>query len=116
MTSARALADPGAASDADLVAMMSTGSANALQALHDRYSARALRVARSVCNDQGDAEDAVQEAFVSVFTTSTTYSSSAVRALPPGDGAGRGRSALIVFASARALSIDNGLDDPWNCS
>ena len=75
MTSARALADPEAVPDAQLVAMMSTGNADALQALYDRYSARALRLARSVCNDQGRAEDAVQDTFVSVFETAMTYSS-----------------------------------------
>ena len=75
MTSARTLADPEAVSDAELVAMMSTGSADALQALYDRYSARALRLARSVCNDQGRAEDAVQDTFVSAFQTALTYSS-----------------------------------------
>jgi RNA polymerase sigma-70 factor (ECF subfamily) len=55
--------------------MMSTGRSDALQALYDRYSARALRLARSVCDDQGRAEDAVQDTFVSVFETALTCSS-----------------------------------------
>jgi RNA polymerase sigma-70 factor (ECF subfamily) len=51
------------------------GSADAFGELYDRYSARALRVARSVCRDCSTAEEAVQEAFVSIFRTSRSYRS-----------------------------------------
>ncbi len=68
-------AHPVAPSDAELMEKMSAGSADALGELYDRYSARALRVAWSVCQDRGAAEDAVQEAFVSVFRNRTAYRS-----------------------------------------
>ena len=51
------------------------GSAGAFEELYDRYSARAFRIARSVCRDYGAAEDAVQEAFVSIFKNRASYQS-----------------------------------------
>ncbi|MDQ6807213.1 MAG: sigma-70 family RNA polymerase sigma factor [Actinomycetota bacterium] len=51
------------------------GSSDAFGELYDRYSARAFRIARSVCHDRGVAEDAVQEAFVSIFKNRTSYRS-----------------------------------------
>jgi RNA polymerase sigma factor (sigma-70 family) len=41
--------------------------AGAFAELYDRHAARALRVARVVCDDTGHAEDAVQEGFLSVW-------------------------------------------------
>lgn len=49
------------------------GSTEAFGELYDRYSARAFRVARSACRDHGAAEDAVQEAFVSIFRRRAAY-------------------------------------------
>jgi RNA polymerase sigma-70 factor (ECF subfamily) len=43
--------------------------------LYDRYSARAFRVARSVCRDRSTAGDAVQEAFGSIFRNRANYRS-----------------------------------------
>jgi RNA polymerase sigma-70 factor (ECF subfamily) len=51
------------------------GSADAFGELYDRYSARAFRVARSVCRERSTAEDAVQEAFIAIFKTSMSYRS-----------------------------------------
>jgi RNA polymerase sigma-70 factor (ECF subfamily) len=52
---------------------IAAGSADALGELYDRYSDRAFRVARSVCANHGAAEDAVQEAFVSIFRRGRSY-------------------------------------------
>ena len=52
---------------------IAAGSADAFKQLYDRYSTRATRLARSVCRDDGVAEDAVQEAFVSIFRSRVTY-------------------------------------------
>jgi RNA polymerase sigma-70 factor (ECF subfamily) len=73
----RALARPNPVvlSDAELMDEIIGGSADAFGELYDRYSARAFRVARSVCRDRGAAEDAVQEAFVSIFKSRTAYRS-----------------------------------------
>jgi RNA polymerase sigma-70 factor (ECF subfamily) len=57
------------------MAEIGVGSTDAFGELYDRYSARAFRVARSVCHDYGTAEDAVQDAFVSIFRTRTSYRS-----------------------------------------
>jgi RNA polymerase sigma-70 factor (ECF subfamily) len=41
--------------------------------LYDRYAPQALTVARSVCRDPGLAEEAVQDAFESIWTSRSTY-------------------------------------------
>ncbi len=49
------------------------GSEDAFGELYDRFSARAYRIARSVCHDQGGAEEAVQELFVSIWNSRNSY-------------------------------------------
>lgn len=70
-------ADTGAAVVADydgrLMTRIESGSVDAFDELHDRYSARAYRVARWVCQEDGPAEDAVQEAFMSIWRSRTEY-------------------------------------------
>jgi RNA polymerase sigma factor (sigma-70 family) len=61
------------ASDAQLMAEASAGSVDAFGSLYDRYCDRAYRVAFAICRDDGCAQDAVQEAFVSIWTTSSGY-------------------------------------------
>jgi RNA polymerase sigma-70 factor (ECF subfamily) len=51
------------------------GDVEALGGLYDRYSARAFRVARSVCSDHSAAQDAVQEAFASILRSQANYRS-----------------------------------------
>ncbi|MDP9135970.1 MAG: sigma-70 family RNA polymerase sigma factor [Actinomycetota bacterium] len=41
--------------------------------MYDRYCARAFMVARSVCRDSGQAEDAVQEGFLSLWRSRDSY-------------------------------------------
>ncbi len=66
--------DPIAASkDAQLMKQIQSDSTDAFEQLYDRYSARAWRVARSVCHNEGRAEDAVQEAFMSIWRSRSTY-------------------------------------------
>lgn len=65
--------DPIVRDDRRLIERIAAGNADALGDLYDRYCARAYRVARSVCRDDGRAEDAVQEAFLSVWRTSGAY-------------------------------------------
>jgi RNA polymerase sigma-70 factor, ECF subfamily len=61
--------------DEELVSLLDNGSVAAFELLYDRYSTRAYRVAWSVCHDQGLAEDAVQEAFLSIWRTHGCYDS-----------------------------------------
>lgn len=58
---------------AELMTAAGGGSIDALAALYDCYSARAYRLALSICRDDGYAQDAVQEAFVSVWKSSASY-------------------------------------------
>ena len=60
-------------SDAQLMRAVSTGSVDAFGELYDRYQQRAYTVALSVCPDEGQAQDAVQDAFLSVWKTSASY-------------------------------------------
>lgn len=55
------------------MAQVRDGSADAFCVLYDRYYGRAYRVARSVCRDDGRAEEAVQEAFASMWRSRLTY-------------------------------------------
>lgn len=62
-----------ALSDASVVARLRAGDVDALAALYDRYSRRAYAVALSVCHDDGRAQEAVQDAFLSLWKSSATY-------------------------------------------
>lgn len=64
-----------AAHDEQLMGRIAGGSADALAELYDRYCGRAYRLARTVCRDTGGAEDAVQEAFISIWRSAATYQS-----------------------------------------
>ncbi len=60
-------------SDEQVMARVQAGSTVAFGVLHDRYRARAFRIARNVCHDDGRAQEAVQEAFLSIWTTRSSY-------------------------------------------
>lgn len=60
-------------SDAHLMTQIVSGSANAFEQLYDRYCPRAYAVAASVCRDAGHTEEAVQEAFISVWHNRSIY-------------------------------------------
>jgi RNA polymerase sigma factor (sigma-70 family) len=59
--------------DADLLAACSNGDEQALGALYDRYGKLAYGVALRVLDDSALAEDAVQDAFVTVWRQAATY-------------------------------------------
>lgn len=60
-------------SDASLVERVRAGDADAFATLYDRYARRAYTVALSVCQDDGRAQEAVQDAFLSLWRSSATY-------------------------------------------
>jgi RNA polymerase sigma-70 factor (ECF subfamily) len=62
-----------AVSDDDVMVCVKAGSVGALGVLYGRYRDRAYRVAWSVCRDAGRAEEAVQEAFISIWKARMTY-------------------------------------------
>jgi RNA polymerase sigma-70 factor (ECF subfamily) len=59
--------------DSQLMGEVSAGSVEAFGELYDRYCARAYGVALSVCRDEGRAQDAVQDGFLSVWKSRATY-------------------------------------------
>ena len=61
--------------DADLVLMrrMARGERNALSSFYDRHAGVALALARRTLGDAADAEEAVQDAFVSVWRRAATF-------------------------------------------
>lgn len=75
------------------MARVKDGSAAAFSVLYGRYCHRAYRVARSVCRDDGRAQEAVQEAFISVWRSRASYED-------------RGDVAGWVLTMARLRAID----------
>jgi RNA polymerase sigma-70 factor, ECF subfamily len=59
--------------DAALMREVQAGGRRALGELYDRFAPRAYRTAFFVCRDRDCAQDAVQDAFVSMWASSTTY-------------------------------------------
>jgi RNA polymerase sigma-70 factor, ECF subfamily len=62
-------------SDQELMAKVSAGGVASFVDLYDRYYQRAYRVARAVCRDDGRAQEAVQDGFLSVWNSRARYSS-----------------------------------------
>jgi RNA polymerase sigma-70 factor (ECF subfamily) len=84
-----------AAPDEDrLMAQVQAGSAEAFGELYDRYCYRAYRVAWSICRDDARAEDAVQEAFTSIWKSRGHYLSH------------RGTVAAWLLTAVRYRAID----------
>jgi RNA polymerase sigma-70 factor (ECF subfamily) len=59
--------------DATLMQEIQAGERPALGELYDRFAPRAYRTALSVCHDRDCAQDAVQDAFVSMWSSRATY-------------------------------------------
>ncbi len=59
--------------DAVLMLEVQAGERLALGELYDRFAARAFRTALAVCHDRDCAQDAVQDAFVSMWSSRATY-------------------------------------------
>jgi len=59
--------------DRELMSEMAAGSVGAFEAIYDRYCDRAYRLARTVCFDDGRAEDAVRDGFLSVWRSRGGY-------------------------------------------
>jgi RNA polymerase sigma-70 factor (ECF subfamily) len=59
--------------DAVLMREVQAGERLALGELYDRFARRAFRTALSVCHDRDCAQEAVQDAFVSMWASRATY-------------------------------------------
>lgn len=62
-------------SDEDIVRPGSLASPEGMEAMYDRYGALAFTVALRILNDEGAAEDVVQDAFLSIWRKGTTFDS-----------------------------------------
>jgi RNA polymerase sigma-70 factor (ECF subfamily) len=80
--------------DAQLMKRIESGSTEAFEELYDRYSPRAYGVAWWVCHEHGRAEEAVQEAFMSIWRSRTGYTP------------GRGTVAAWLLTTVRYRAID----------
>lgn len=60
-------------SDEELMRRAQDDQVDAFEQLFDRHGGRALRVAASVCRDTSRAEEAVQDAFLSIWRSRDTY-------------------------------------------
>lgn len=73
MSAHPAVAERSTLDDEQLMAAVKAGCVVAFDVLYGRYRHRAHRVARSVCRDEGHAQEAVQDAFMSIWRTRVTY-------------------------------------------
>lgn len=73
MRTAARHAEPGAPADATLLRRIARGDTPAFTALVERYQRRFYNVARRMLGHDGDAEDAVQLAFLRVLLKAETY-------------------------------------------
>jgi RNA polymerase sigma-70 factor (ECF subfamily) len=85
-----------AMSDGELLVAIGEGSRDAFEELHGRYRGAMLGLARGRLRDHGRAEDAVQDAFASIWRAAATYKPE----LGPG--------APWVYAVARNAIISRG--------
>ena len=92
--------DPLAATDGDLLQRVGTGDRDAFEALYRRYARSVFGLALRRLGDRGIAEDAVQEAFASVWRSAGTYR------------ADRGPGAPWLYTVARNAIADRGRRRP----
>jgi RNA polymerase sigma-70 factor (ECF subfamily) len=93
MTAHQASVDRPAITDDQVMVRVQDGSTAAFEVLYDRYCDRAYRVARSVCRDDGRAQEVVQEAFISIWRSRASYED-------------RGQVAAWVLSIVRHRAID----------
>jgi RNA polymerase sigma-70 factor (ECF subfamily) len=93
MTAHQASVDRPAITDDQVMVRVKDGSTAAFEVLYDRYCDRAYRVARSVCRDDGRAQEVVQEAFISIWRSRASYED-------------RGQVAAWVLTIVRHRAID----------
>jgi RNA polymerase sigma factor (sigma-70 family) len=66
-------ATPAASEDAELAARAVARDAGAFRAIMQRHNRRLYRIARGILRNNTEAEDAVQDAYVSAFTNPASY-------------------------------------------
>ncbi len=95
------------ATDAMLMQDVQAGECPALGELYARFASRAYRTAFSICHDRDCAQEAVQDAFVSMWSSRATYT-------PARGSVERWAMSIVCHRAiylARRRSIAAGLDD-----
>ena len=72
-TAAAPLDNPATCSDPELVLLANEGNESAIRTIVQRYNRRLYRVVRAVLQDDGDAEDAVQETYLKAFSNLKSF-------------------------------------------
>lgn len=68
--------------DEDLMALIQAGEVRGMELLHSRYTGLVRSLARGVLHNEADAEDLVQEVFLTVWTRAGSYDVSKGKPLP----------------------------------
>jgi RNA polymerase sigma-70 factor, ECF subfamily len=104
----------GGQGDDDLMRRVQHGDADAFAELYERHATRALRVARAVCGDTGNAEDAVQEGFLGVWRSRASYREgvSGFQGWAMGIVRNRAIDSGRRTAARRRLQTAEGVEDP----
>jgi RNA polymerase sigma-70 factor, ECF subfamily len=87
--------DPRTLSDEDVLARVAGGDNAALAELYDRFGSLAFGLALRILHDRGLAEDAVQEAFISVWRHSERFQ----------PGRGTVRTWILTLVHRRAVDL-----------
>jgi RNA polymerase sigma-70 factor (ECF subfamily) len=110
-------------SDGSLMRQMNAGSTAAFGQLYDRHQRQALRVARSCCANAASAEEAVQDAFESIWRSRGTYRAERgpvvawamaivrYRAMAVAKGRGRDAYGLVDVLPEASSAPDKAIDD-----
>jgi RNA polymerase sigma-70 factor (ECF subfamily) len=94
--------------DAALMQEVQAGQHFALGELYDRFSSRAYRTAFSVCHDRDCAQDAVQDAFVSMWSSRMTYQPTRGPVVRWAMTIVRHRAIYLARRQSRTVGLDEG--------
>lgn len=103
-------------SDVALLERMSAGNMVAFGELYHRYAQRALNVARSVCRETSLAEEAVQDAFESIWKSRATYREARGPVAAWAMSVVRYRAMALAVRRTRRLSSEAGAASPEQAS
>jgi RNA polymerase sigma-70 factor, ECF subfamily len=96
--------------DTALMLEVQAGERLALGKLYDRFAPRAYRTALSVCHDRDCAQEAVQDAFVSIWSSQATYDPARGPAAEWTMGIVRHRAIHLARRRSTAAARDEGPD------
>jgi RNA polymerase sigma-70 factor (ECF subfamily) len=96
--------------DAVLMQEVQAGERLALGELYNRFASRAYRTAFAVCHDRDCAQDAVQDAFVSMWASRATYEPSRGSVVGWAMTIVRHRAIYLARRRSAAAGLDEGTD------